>query len=157
MLFIWEESYVSKGYSSLEIFDWEQDGVRPFHGVGYKPHPRGRRIGFWNWDFPGLQSAVFLDGTINDDSDRDRGWTVEIALPWSEMGLLTRGKSINLTHKRKTFGEWTFLGLISIKKLLRRMIRAAGPGVRTGFGIHMFQPALPLSIFQGVRFRKNNR
>ena len=84
VLFIWEEAYVKKGYSQIEVFDREQPGVRPFNGVGYKNHPRGRRIGYWNWDFPGLQSAVFLDGTINDDRDRDRGWTVELALPWSE-------------------------------------------------------------------------
>lgn len=108
VLFIWEESYVSKGYSSLEIFDQEQAGVRPFHGVGYKPHPRGRRIGFWNWDFPGLQSAVFLDGTINDDSDRDRGWTVEIALPWSEMDILTRGKPINLPPQEEDVWRMDF-------------------------------------------------
>lgn len=88
VFFIWEESYLEKGYSDMAIFDREQHGVRPFRGVGYKNHPRGNRIGYWNWDFTGLLSAVSLDGTINDDSDRDRGWTVEIALPWSGMEVL---------------------------------------------------------------------
>jgi hypothetical protein len=35
------------------------------------------------WDIAGLQSAVGLDGTLNHPSDRDRRWTVELAIPWS--------------------------------------------------------------------------
>ncbi|MBM4119077.1 carbohydrate-binding family 9-like protein [bacterium] len=34
------------------------------------------------WDIAGLQSAVHLDGTLNDPRDTDRGWSVELALPW---------------------------------------------------------------------------
>ncbi len=40
----------------------------------------GQRVKSWNIE--GLQSAVHVDGTINDSSDKDRGWTVEIAIPW---------------------------------------------------------------------------
>jgi hypothetical protein len=35
------------------------------------------------WDIAGLTTAVHLDGTLNDPRDRDRGWTVEIAFPWT--------------------------------------------------------------------------
>lgn len=34
------------------------------------------------WDVEGLRAAVHVDGTVNDPSDRDRGWTVEMAIPW---------------------------------------------------------------------------
>lgn len=34
------------------------------------------------WDIAGLRAAVALDGTLNDPSDRDRGWTIEMAVPW---------------------------------------------------------------------------
>lgn len=34
------------------------------------------------WDCAGLQTAIHLDGTLNDPSDRDRGWSVEMAIPW---------------------------------------------------------------------------
>jgi hypothetical protein len=34
------------------------------------------------WEIAGMKSAVFCDGTLNDPADRDRGWTVELALPW---------------------------------------------------------------------------
>ncbi len=35
------------------------------------------------WDIRGLVHGVHVDGTLNDPSDRDRGWSVELALPWS--------------------------------------------------------------------------
>ena len=38
-----------------------------------------------SWDFEGVRSAVAVEGTINDPSDRDTGWTVEVAIPWSSM------------------------------------------------------------------------
>jgi len=37
------------------------------------------------WDMVGLRSAVQLDGTLNDPSDEDGGWSVEIAIPWSAL------------------------------------------------------------------------
>lgn len=36
-----------------------------------------------SWDIAGLRTAVHLDGTLNDPSDEDRGWSVEIAMPWA--------------------------------------------------------------------------
>lgn len=35
------------------------------------------------WDIRGLKSAVFIDGTINDPSDSDVKWTVELAIPFN--------------------------------------------------------------------------
>ena len=37
------------------------------------------------WDMQGLRTAVRLDGTLNDPSDEDAGWFVEIAIPWSAL------------------------------------------------------------------------
>ena len=98
VLFIWEEEYNQSKFRDNPVFDRSREGVRPFRGVGLKDHPRGLRIGYWNWDFPGLKSGVFVDGTINDDSDRDRGWTVEMALPWNGMKDFI-GESFNLPPK----------------------------------------------------------
>lgn len=36
-----------------------------------------------SWNIEGLRAAVGLNGTINDPSDRDRGWTLELAIPWA--------------------------------------------------------------------------
>jgi len=45
------------------------------------------------WEIAGMKAAVNLDGTLNDPSDVDRGWTVEIALPWKALGELARRPS----------------------------------------------------------------
>lgn len=38
-----------------------------------------------DWDMPGLRSAVFLHGTLNDAADVDEGWSVELAIPWADL------------------------------------------------------------------------
>ncbi|HEX5218165.1 MAG TPA: carbohydrate-binding family 9-like protein [Verrucomicrobiae bacterium] len=35
------------------------------------------------WEIIGAKSAVHIDGTLNQPSDTDQGWTVEIAFPWT--------------------------------------------------------------------------
>ncbi|MFB6230298.1 MAG: carbohydrate-binding family 9-like protein [Salinibacter sp.] len=37
------------------------------------------------WDVRGIKVAVHVDGTLNDPSDTDEGWTVEMRLPWSAL------------------------------------------------------------------------
>lgn len=36
-----------------------------------------------NWDIQGLKTAVHINGTLNDSTDEDIDWSVEIAMPWS--------------------------------------------------------------------------
>lgn len=35
------------------------------------------------WEMPGTKTAVTVRGTLNEPGDKDDGWTVEIAFPWS--------------------------------------------------------------------------
>jgi hypothetical protein len=35
------------------------------------------------WEIPGLKTAVHVNGSLNNPRDRDRGWTVEMAFPWT--------------------------------------------------------------------------
>ena len=35
-----------------------------------------------SWDIQNLQTAVYVDGTINDPDDEDLGWSLEVAIPW---------------------------------------------------------------------------
>jgi len=37
------------------------------------------------WEALGLQSAVSVQGTLNDPSDIDKGWSIEIALPFRDL------------------------------------------------------------------------
>jgi hypothetical protein len=99
VLFFWEREFSRNGYAQLPEFDRNAPGARAFNGVGFKEHPRGTRIGFWNWDFPGLKSAVHIDGTLNDSSDTDGGWTVELALPWKGLEILAKGDGRSVPPK----------------------------------------------------------
>jgi hypothetical protein len=99
VFFIWEKEYESAGYAALPEFARGKEGVRPFAGVGFKNHPHGPRIGYWNWDLPGLKTAVHVDGTVNNNADRDRGWTVELAIPWTGLAQLARPDRRSLPPK----------------------------------------------------------
>ena len=91
VFFIWESAYQTSGFAAQPEF--ARKNLQPFNGVGYTTHPRGMRLGHFNWRFPGIRTAVHVNGTLNDDSDTDRGWTVEIALPWSGIrALFPEGK-----------------------------------------------------------------
>jgi hypothetical protein len=45
----------------------------------YREHGRADN----SWEIPGLRTAVRVDGTLNDPRHKDRGWSVELAFPWS--------------------------------------------------------------------------
>jgi hypothetical protein len=47
-----------------------------------KPYREGGKADN-SWEIPGLRTAVAIQGTLNDASNRDRGWTLEIAFPWA--------------------------------------------------------------------------
>lgn len=50
------------------------------------PYREGERcIAIHDWDIKGLQHAVSHQGTLNDSSDTDTSWTVEIAWPWTSI------------------------------------------------------------------------
>ncbi len=95
-LYIWQDRYIEAGYAELPEFDLVANPtVDTLGGEGSgHAHPRGRRWIFRDWDMPGLKWGVHVDGTINDDSDVDRGWTAEIAFPWQGLKHLADGRSL---------------------------------------------------------------
>ena len=55
-----------------------------------KPYRDGG-VSLSSWDVKGLQSAVKIQGTLNDPSDKDEGWTVEMAIPFKSISFGGRG------------------------------------------------------------------
>lgn len=53
-----------------------------------KPYREGGKANV-AFDLIGLRTAVRVDGTVNDPSDIDEGWNVELAIPWAAMKLLS--------------------------------------------------------------------
>lgn len=54
--------------------EWDLFLVKPYRDGGPAMN---------SWDIQGLKTAVFVNGTINHPGDKDSGWTLEVAMPWS--------------------------------------------------------------------------
>jgi len=75
-------------YAELEInalnTQWDLLLPKPYRDNG---HPLDC------WNIEGLLTAVHVSGTVNDPTDFDKNWTLEIALPW-------RGLEMCMDHRR---------------------------------------------------------
>ena len=102
VFFIWRDAYTQGSRFDVPEFDLLTRDAASFAGNQDRDietfwtgtHPRGLRWAFRDWDFPGLRTAVHVDGKINENSVVDRGWTVELALPWAGMGWLADGRPL---------------------------------------------------------------
>jgi hypothetical protein len=102
VFFIWQDAYSRGGKFDIPEFDLFSGKAVSFGGNHDRSgehfwigsHPRGNRWAFPRWDFPGLKTAVHVDGHINDDAEPDRGWTAELVFPWSGMTHLANGRSL---------------------------------------------------------------
>ena len=65
-VFIWEDSYDKGSYAEAPEFRRANPEVKAFNGVGFTNHPGGLRLGSWGFEFPGIETAVHVDGTLND-------------------------------------------------------------------------------------------
>ncbi|MDR1904168.1 MAG: carbohydrate-binding family 9-like protein [Treponema sp.] len=97
----------------FDLYQREVDVLSGFQdGTRYGKHHRGKRWAFMDYDFPGLKTAVKVDGKINDPSCIDKGWTVEAAFPW---------KGIEKLYARRTFppvpGEMLRAGFFRFESL----------------------------------------
>lgn len=91
LFFVWKDAYRRGGRYDVPEFDLAVHRPMVFGGDAGPAHPRGMRWGFLDWHFPGLRTAVRVDGTLDQRDDVDRGWSVEIALPWEGMARLADG------------------------------------------------------------------
>jgi len=102
VFFIWQDAYQRGGKFDVPEFDLLSRKALSFAGnydrsgfnFWWGTHPRKARWAFVDWDFTGLQSAVQIDGTLNNRAIVDRGWTVELAFPWQGMRWLANGRSL---------------------------------------------------------------
>ncbi|MDR0835692.1 MAG: carbohydrate-binding family 9-like protein [Tannerella sp.] len=57
-----------------------------------------------SWDSKGMKHAVKVIGTLNDPSDEDEGWTVELAIPFKD--LLAKPEDTNIWRLGFSRVEW---------------------------------------------------
>ncbi len=102
VFFIWQDAYRRGGRFEVPEFDLLARRALSFAGNFDRTpehfwrgtHPRGARWAFRDWDFPGLRSAVTVQGRLNDRSVVDQGWRVILAFPWAGMGWLANGRPL---------------------------------------------------------------
>jgi hypothetical protein len=102
MFYIWRDAYKKGGRFDVPEFDPVTNNAMTFGGDYDRQaptfwkgtNPRGLRWAYFAWSFPGLESATHVDGTLNDNSDVDKGWTVELVFPWKGAKWLAAGRSL---------------------------------------------------------------
>jgi len=98
VFYIWQDAYKPDSRFDCPEFDLKTRDVDVLGGfqdsMRFQKHPRGKRWAFMDWDMPGLQSAVYVDGALNDSSTIDKGWRAEIAFPWAGMKTLAGNRSL---------------------------------------------------------------
>jgi hypothetical protein len=102
VFYIWKDAYRRDGQFDVPEFDLFKPTTLTFGGnddrngehFWWGTHPRKLRWAFLDWDFPGLKTEVHIDGTINDSTTIDKGWTVTLAFPWAGMKWLAAGRSL---------------------------------------------------------------
>ena len=96
VLLVWQDAF-KRGSRfdrpELDLYGGRVDLLGGFQDAGrFGRHPRGRRWAFLDYDLAGLQTAVRVQGKINDPSTVDEGWSVEMALPWTSLAFLFDGR-----------------------------------------------------------------
>lgn len=102
VFFIWKDAYERGGLFDTPEFDVFHPQTVTFGGNHDRSgktfwrgsHQRGNRWAFPHWDFPGLKTAVKIQGPLNDLRQAGQGWTVELLFPWSGMTALANGRSL---------------------------------------------------------------
>lgn len=88
------EVFIDPNGDSHEYFEFEINARGTFWDLMLPTPYRAGGHAVDSWDFHGLKSAVHLDGTLNRSDDVDRGWSVELAMPWSAFGPDERHPSV---------------------------------------------------------------
>ena len=77
------EVFVDPDGDTREYYEIEVNALGTIFDL-YLPLPyRAEGKADHGWTATGMKCAIALDGTLNDSTDLDRGWRVEMALPWT--------------------------------------------------------------------------
>ena len=75
-------------YTEIEINAlntvWDLLLTRPYRDGGKALH---------QYDIKGMKISSQINGTLNDPSDKDEGWIVEMAIPWKAFKQIAKGQT----------------------------------------------------------------
>lgn len=79
------EVFIDPNGDNHEYYEFEMNALNTQWDLFLtKPYRDGGKP-ITGWDIAGLKTGVHVDGTINDPRDLDKGWTIEIAMPWQAL------------------------------------------------------------------------
>jgi hypothetical protein len=99
---------------AVEIFI-NPDPKQEAHYYGFEMNARGTLYDYLNynsrtlfkrWDATGVKIGVSLRGTLNNQTDTDRGWSLEAAIPWANFEALSRRPPATGTVWKANFNRW---------------------------------------------------
>jgi hypothetical protein len=81
------EVFINPNNTTHQYFEMEFNALNTLFDLFLnKPYRNGGNAMF-GWNADGLRSAVKIQGTLNDATDTDMGWTIEIAIPFKAISL----------------------------------------------------------------------
>ena len=93
---------------------------------------------FKQFDMQGVRLATNIDGTLNQSGDKDRGWTLEVAIPWNNFDDLNRQHAVGTTWAAN-FGRWDGSGAARTFSIWSdSLLPAPNPRVPARFGQLVF-------------------
>ncbi|HKJ78471.1 MAG TPA: carbohydrate-binding family 9-like protein [Prolixibacteraceae bacterium] len=95
------EIFIDPDGDTREYFEIEINAQNTVFDLFMTKPYRNAGIPLISWDVQNLKSAVEVDGTLNNPSDTDQKWTVEMAIPFRSLrlGVLTQAPQIGTTWK----------------------------------------------------------
>lgn len=80
------EVFIDPNGDNHEYYEFEINALGTYWDLLLTKPYRDQGSPVNGWEIPGIKTAVFVHGTLNDPSNVDNGWTVEIAFPWKALG-----------------------------------------------------------------------
>lgn len=81
------ELFVNPDGSTFNYFEFQINALSTVWDL-FLPRPyRSGGKGLSSWDIQGLKKAVYLSGTLNNPEDKDFGWSIELAIPFTSLGV----------------------------------------------------------------------
>jgi hypothetical protein len=84
------EVFIDPNGDTREYFEIEVNALNTIFDLFLERTYRDGGPAHHEWNLEGLRTAVHVDGTLNDPSDVDGGWCVEIAVPWRSLAPQAR-------------------------------------------------------------------
>jgi hypothetical protein len=99
------EMFISPGGGTYDYVEFQINAFGTTWDL-FLPKPyRNGGAGLTSWDIKGLQKAVHLNGTINNPLDKDKGWSLELAVPFRSVVMNGSKNPSNGTIWRMNFSR----------------------------------------------------